>query len=107
MGLIVTLKLSPDKLNQEEKELLHQWLYADSKDMMSRPVLSDIGLTEGEKRFSDNVNQHLALLGSLRPTYRDPGLPPLRHQLPGLVNTQTVYDVMSVVNLGLLQLPYA
>ena len=95
-----TLKLSPDKLNQEEKELLHQRLYADSEDMMYKfqdlfTATSD-SLQERDVPVAKLIH-HLELLGSIKPTYKDSGLPLLRHQLPGLANAQTVDAVMSVV----------
>ena len=40
---------------------------------------------------------HLECLGFIKPTFKDSGLPPLRHQLPGLANAETVDAVMSVV----------
>lgn len=41
--------------------------------------------------------RHLELLGSVKPTYKDAGLPPLRHQLPGLSDANTIKAAMSVV----------
>ena len=40
---------------------------------------------------------HLECLGPIRPTYRDVGCIPLRCQLPGLANAETIDVVMSVV----------
>ena len=40
---------------------------------------------------------HLECLGFIKPTFKDSGLPSLRHQLPGLANAETVDAVMSVV----------
>ena len=40
---------------------------------------------------------HLECLGSIKPIYNDIGCPPLRCQLPGLVNAETIDAVMSVV----------
>ena len=41
--------------------------------------------------------QHLECLGFIKPTFKDTGLSPLRHQLPKLADSETVDDVMSVV----------
>ena len=43
------------------------------------------------------ITSHLDLLGPIKPTYQDSGLPPLRHQLPGLADAKTVDAVMSIV----------
>ena len=43
------------------------------------------------------LTRHLECLGSIKPTFKDSGLPPLRHQLPGLANARNVDAVMSVV----------
>ena len=40
---------------------------------------------------------HLECLGVIKPTFKDSGLPPLRHKLPGLANAETIDTVMSVV----------
>ena len=53
-------------------------------------------LTEENISVSELV-YHLQCLGSIKPTYTDTGLPPLRHQLPGLANAKTIDAVMSVV----------
>ena len=43
------------------------------------------------------ITRHLQLLGSVKSTYADSGVPPLRHQLRALNNAKTVDAVMSVV----------
>ena len=40
---------------------------------------------------------HLECLGLMKPTFKDAGLSPLRHQLPSLAKSETVNDVMSIV----------
>ena len=40
---------------------------------------------------------HLECLGFIKPTFKDAGLSPLRHQLPKLAKSETVDDVMSIV----------
>ena len=50
-----------------------------------------------EKVPIDELVGHLECLGYIKPTFTDSGLPPLRHQLPGLADAKTVDAVMSVV----------
>ena len=93
--------LSPDKLSKEEKELLHQRLYTDSEDMMYKfqDLFSSTSDSLNERKVPvAALTKHLALLGSLKPTYKDSGLPPLRHQLPGLAKAEDTDAIMSVVS---------
>ena len=95
------ISLNPEKLSQEEKELLHQRLYADSEDMMYKFQDLFSATTDSLKERKVPVTmltQHLGLLGSIKPTFKDSGIPPLRHQLRGLTNAETVDAVMSVVS---------
>lgn len=92
--------LDPDKLCKEEKESLHQRLYADSEDMMYKfqELFSATSKSLKTRNVSvTDLTNHLGLLGSINPTYRDSGLPPLRHQLPRLANARTVDAAMSIV----------
>ena len=94
------LAQNPDQLSKEEKELLHQKLYADSEDMMYKFQQLFSATTKSLQERSVPVTlltRHLECLGSIKPTFKDSGLPPLRHQLPGLANAKTVDAVMSVV----------
>ena len=70
--------LSPDKLSKEEKEQLHQRLYADSEDMMYKfqDLFSVTSKSLKDRKVSvAELTQNLTLLGSLKPTYKDSGLP--------------------------------
>ena len=92
--------LSPHNLSREEKEKLYERLCVDSEDMIykcqklftsTRKSLNERGVKPAE------LTQHLILLGSIKPTYKDSGLPPFRHQLPGLADAKTTDAIMSVV----------
>ena len=50
-----------------------------------------------EKVSVSELVRHLECLGSIKPIYKDAGLSPLRRQLPGLAEMETVDDVMSIV----------
>lgn len=92
--------ISPEKLSKEEKEQLHQRLYADSEDMMYKFQNLFAATTDSLRDRNVPVSEltrHLELLGSVKPTYKDAGLPPLRHQLPGLTDAKTIKAAMSVV----------
>ena len=95
-----TLARNPDQLTEEEKELLHQKLHADSEDMMYKfqHLFSATSKSLKQRNVPATLlSSHLECLGSVKPTFKDSGLPPLRHQLPGLANAKTVDAVMSVV----------
>ena len=92
--------LNPHDLSKEEKETLHQKLYADSEDMVYKfqQLFSATSKSLKERNVPAAVlTSHLGCLGSIKPTFKDSGLPPLRHQLPGLASAKTVGAVMSVV----------
>ena len=92
--------LSPDKLCKEEKEQLHQKLYTDSEELMYKfqEIFAAMRDSLKSRLISiSEISSHLDLLGPIKPTYHDSGLPPLRHQLPGLADAKTVDAVMSVV----------
>ena len=92
--------LSPDKLGKEEKEQLHKKLYTDSEELMYKFQEIYAAMRDSLKRrliTISEITSHLDLLGPIKPTYQDSGLPPLRHQLPGLADAKTVDAVMSVV----------
>ena len=92
--------LVPDQLSKEEKEQLHQKLYTDSEDMMYKfqQLFSATSKSLKERSVpATSLTSHLQCLGSIKPTFKDSGLPPLRHKLPGLANAETVDAVMSVI----------
>ena len=92
--------LNPKKLDEDEKEQLHLRLYADSADIMYKFQDLFPATTDSLKRRNiptTELTRHLELLGSVKPTYKDSGLPPLRHQLPGLTDARTVNAAMSVI----------
>lgn len=81
--------------------MLHQRLYADSEDMMYKFQNLFSATTDSLKERNVPVpmlTQHLGLLGSIKPTFKDSGVPAFRHQLRGLANAKTVDAVMSVVS---------
>ena len=89
--------LSP---NPEEKEQLYERLCSESEDMIYKfqELFSATGQSLRERNIPvTELTRHLECLGPVKPTYKDTGLPPLRHQLPGLGNAETVDAVMSVV----------
>lgn len=93
-------RLSLGDLNEEEKEQLHQRLYSESEDMMYTFQELYSATTDSLRVTNVPVRElirHLECLGPLKPTFKDSGLPPLRHQIPGLDNAKTVDAVMSVV----------
>ena len=95
-----TLHKHPNELSKEEKELLHTRLYTESEDMMYKfqQLFSATLKSLKERKFPvAEFTSHVELLGSIKPTYRDSSLPPLRHRLPGLANASTVDAAMSIV----------
>ena len=50
-----------------------------------------------EKISVSELVSHLVCLGFVKPTFKDTGKPPLRHQLPKLETSETVDNVMFVV----------
>ena len=92
--------LNPDKLCKEEKEQLHQKLYTDSEELMYKFQEIFAAMRDSLKNrliTVSDISSHLDLLGPIKPTYQDSGVPPLRHQLPGLADAKTVDAAMSVV----------
>ena len=97
---VVLSALDPESLNKEQKEQLHQRLYADSEDMMYKFQGLFTATSKSLQKENITVSQLascLGLLGSIKPTFKDSGLPPLRHQLPRLTNAKTIEAAMSVV----------
>ena len=94
--------LSLQCLSEEDKELLHQKLYAESEDMMYK-FQRLFSLTTRSLRAREidgkDLAGHLKCLGHLKPTFKDIGQVPLRKQLPDLEKKESVDDAMSVINL--------
>ena len=86
--------------NEGEKERLYERLCSESEDMIYKfqELFSATRDSLRERKVPViELIHHLECLGPVKPTYKDTGLPPLRHQLPGLGNAETVDAVMSVV----------
>ena len=88
-------------MSNEEKERLHQKLYAESEDMTykfqklfraTRRSLLAQKISVGE------LLKHLDCLGSAEPTFKGSSLPVLGCQLPDLRKTGDVDDVMAVIS---------
>ena len=86
--------------NEGEKEQLYERLCRGSEDMIYKfqDLFSETTDSLRERKVPVvELTRHLECLGPVKPTYKDTGLRPLRHQLPGLRNAETVDAVMSVV----------
>ena len=88
------------KLSKEEKEKLHQRLYAESTDITFRfqDLFSSTILSLKERNISPReLHSHLVCLGSVKPAYDDPKQPVLRHYFPELRTTQRIEEAMGIV----------
>ena len=84
----------------EQKEQLYERCCFESEQMMFKFqelfTATKKSLRDEKVSVAELVG-HLECLGFIKPTFKDSGLPSLRHQLPGLANTETVDAVLSVV----------
>ena len=83
-----------------QKEQLYEQRCFESEQMMFKyqKLFTATKKSLREKKVSvTELVGHLECLGFIKPTFKDSGLPSLRHQLPGLANAETVDAVMSVV----------
>ena len=88
-------------MDEDEKERLHQRLFAESESMenrfqdlfkATRMSLVNRNLPVGE------VLKHLDCLGSIKPLYKGSELPVFGRQLPRLRETESIDNAMSVIS---------
>lgn len=93
--------LNLKEMDEDEKERLHQMLFAESEAMeykfqelfkATRKSLVERKIAVGE------LLKHLDCLGSIKPLYKGTTLPVLGCQLPELRKTASVDDAMSVIS---------
>ena len=87
-------------MSKEEKEELHQRLYAESVDIMFefQELFSSITKSLDERHISPlALYTHLVCLGSLKPTYDDPKQPVLRHYFPQLRTAERIEEAMGII----------
>ena len=92
--------LTTATLSRTQNEQLYQRRCIDSQDMVYKFqelfTATKKSLRDTKVSVTELVG-HLECLGSIKPTFKDAGLLPLRRQLPGLANAETIDAVMSVV----------
>ena len=84
----------------EDKEQLYQKLYAESEQMIYKFQNLHSATRDSLRKRNISVTelvQHLELLGSIQPVYKDLNLPVLRCRLPGLADVKSTDAIMSVV----------
>ena len=101
-------------MSKEEKEKLHQRLYAESMDITFKfqDLFSSTVLSLKERGTSPQVlYTHLVCLGSVKPAYHDPKQPVLRHYFPQLRTAERIEEAMGIVgdycsffNFGIIEL---
>ena len=87
-------------MSKEEKEQLHQRLYAESVDITFKfqKLFSSITVSLKEQKISpQDLYTHLACLGSLKPTYDDLKQPVLRHYFPQLRKAEHIQEAMAII----------
>ena len=89
--------LNLKKMSKEEKQQLHQRLYAESVEMIKRfqDLFSDT--TQSLKQRKVSVKEllcNLVGLGPLPPAYDDLNLPVFRRHLPQLTKSKTIEEAM-------------
>jgi hypothetical protein len=88
------------KLSKEEKEKLHQRLYAESMDITFKfqDLFSSTILSLKERNTSPQaLYSHLVFFGSLKPTYNDPKQSVLRHYFPQLRTAERIEEAMGII----------
>ena len=87
-------------LSPEQKQRCYERVSSKSQEMGIKFqkffTATKKSLREEKVPVSELVG-HLECLGFIKPTFKDTGLSPLRHQLPKLSNAEHVDDVMTVV----------
>ena len=88
-------------MNEDEKERLHQRLFAESERMehqfQALFKATRMSLVERDIAVCDLL-KHVDCLGSIKPLYKDAPLPVFGCQLPELRKTASVDDAMSVIS---------
>ena len=100
-GKALSSPISPSiNLSPEQKQRHYERVSSKSQEMMYKFqklfTATKKSLREEKVSVSELVG-HLACLGFVKPTFKDAGLSPLRHQLPKLVTLESVDDVMFVI----------
>ena len=93
--------LDLEGMSKDEKQQLHQRLYAESVDIMFKfqDLFSKTTKSLMERNISTkDLSNYLMCLGSLKPTYDDSEGSAFRHQLPQLRNSELVDDAMCIVS---------
>jgi hypothetical protein len=88
------------KLSKEEKDKLHQRVYAESMDITFKfhDLFSSTILSLKERNTSPQaLYSHLVFFGSLKPTYNDPKQSVLRHYFPQLRTAERIEEAMGII----------
>ena len=88
-------------MDPEEKEMLHQRLFAESEDMTYKfqQLFYETRKSLVVRRISvDDLLEYLDCLGSVKPNFQGSDLPVLGCQLPELRKTESVNKAMSVIS---------
>ena len=87
-------------MSKEEKQQLHQQLYAESMDMVDKFQYLFSATTESLKQRKKSVKELLCALvglGPLPPVYEDLDLPVFRRNFPELTKSKKIDDAMLVI----------
>ena len=93
--------LNLKEMDEDEKERLHQRLFAESEAMEDRfqELFKATRMSLVERKIAvGELLKHLDCLGSIKPLYKGTTLPVLGCQLPELRKTASVDDAMSVIS---------
>ena len=101
LGRAPSSPISPSiDLSPEQKQRRYERVSSKSQEMgmkFQKLFTSTKKSLREEKVPVSELVGHLECLGFIKPTFKDTGLSPLRHQLPKRTSAQHVDDVMSVV----------
>ena len=87
-------------MTKEQKQHLHQRLYAESMDMMDKFQVLLSATIRSLKEREVSVKElccHLGGLGAAPPAYRDVNLPVFRRRFPELVDSKKIEEAMFVI----------
>ena len=93
--------LNLKEMDEDEKERLHQRLFAESESMEYKfqELFKATRISLVERKIAvGELLKHLDCLGSIKPLYKGTTLPVLGCQLPELRKTASVDDAMSVIS---------
>ena len=93
--------LNLKKMSPEEKEILHQKLFAESEDMtykFQRLFYETRKSLVIQRTSVDDLLKYLDCLGAVKPTFNGSSLPVLGCQLPELRKTESVDMAMTVIS---------